>query len=238
MLLMLCDHTWSTLLPSWEWLTCLGRIAFPIFAFLLVEGYHHTRNLRKYLLRMLIFALIAEIPFDLMYNGNAFYPYHQNVLWTFLMALLLLMAIDALRKKGKPVITALGSLGLVIVGFLLGYAVKSDYYGSGIVTILIFYFFRGKKWWCYLGQFLGLFYLNVEILGGYYYPVTILGHEIELVQQSLALLALIPIWLYNGEKGYHAKWFQYFCYAFYPAHMLILYLIGWLSMQQFQLFVI
>ena len=63
------------------------------------------------------------------------------------------------------------------------------------------------------------------MLGDLYYPVTILGHHFEIPQQSFALLALIPIWLYNREQGYHSKWFKYFCYAFYPAHLLILFII-------------
>lgn len=84
-------------------------------------------------------------------------------------------------------------------------------------------FFRRRTWWCALGQFACLYYLNVEILGGYYYNIELFGHSFELVQQSLALLALIPIWLYRGRQGYHKKWFQYFCYAFYPALMLVLY---------------
>ena len=87
MLLMLCDHLWATLLPQYAMLTHIGRIAFPIFAFLLAEGARHTHDPKKYLLRLLVFAVLSEIPFDLMYGGTVFYPYHQNVLWTFLIAL-------------------------------------------------------------------------------------------------------------------------------------------------------
>ena len=69
MTLMLMDHLWATLLPAREWLTCAGRVAFPIFAFMAVEGYFHTRSFKKYILRMLLFAVLSEIPFDLMYGG-------------------------------------------------------------------------------------------------------------------------------------------------------------------------
>ena len=70
-----------------------------------------------------------------------------------------------------------------------------------------------------------LYYLNVEVLSGLAWPVTLLGREFFLVQQGLALLALVPIWLYRGRQGYHSRGFQYACYAFYPVHMLILYLL-------------
>ena len=101
MTLMLMDHLWATLLPAREWLTCAGRVAFPIFAFMAVEGYFHTRSFKKYILRMLLFAVLSEIPFDLMYGGTWFYPVHQNVLWTFLLGLLGVWLMEQVRKKGK-----------------------------------------------------------------------------------------------------------------------------------------
>ena len=228
MLLMLSDHTWATLLPGQEWMTCIGRIAFPIFAFMIVEGYHHTHDFRKYIGRMLLFAVISEVPFNFMYNGTAIYPYHQNVMWTFLIALLGMWVMDRVRSRGKLWLTILVSAAVVAGCTLLGFAAFVDYYGIGILTVFVFYFFRGRKWWCYVGQLLAMYWLNVELLGGYYYPVTILGHEFELIQQGFALLALIPIWLYRGRQGYHAKPFQYFCYAFYPVHMAVLVLIAYM----------
>lgn len=225
MAFMLCDHLWAVLLPAEEWLTCIGRVAFPIFAFMLVEGYFHTHDLRRYILRLLAGALLSEIPFDLIYGGSVFYPYHQNVLWTFLISLLLVALIDRARKRFKPVGGAAASVGLALLGFLLGYAVMADYYGVGVLMVLVFYFFHKKTWKSFLGQLICLYILNVRLLGGYYYIFTLFGHEFEVIQQGLALLALIPIWLYRGKQGYHHKIFQIFCYAFYPLHMLILFLI-------------
>ena len=82
MIFMLCDHMWATIL-DYEWLTCIGRIAFPIFAFLITEGYIHTSNINKYIKRMVIFAIITEIPFNLMVSASPIYPFHQNVLYQF-----------------------------------------------------------------------------------------------------------------------------------------------------------
>lgn len=223
--LMLCDHMWATLFPAAEWLTCAGRIAFPIFAFLLVEGYFHTGSLKRYLLRLLVWAVIAEIPFNMMCSGEMFYPYHQNVLWTFLISLLLIALLDRARDRLKPVLAVIVSAALIVLGFLLGFALMVDYYGVGVLTVVVFYYFSQRRWWSYVGQLACLAFLNVELLGGLSYAVTLFGHELEIPQQGLALLALIPIWLYQGRQGEHSKPFQYFCYAFYPAHMLVLGLI-------------
>ncbi len=90
--------------------------------------------------------------------------------------------------------------------------------------VRFFYIFRGRKWCCLLGQVLTLYWINVVLLGGLMYPIRLFGMEFELCQQGLALLALVPIWLYRGRQGCHSKPFQYACYAFYPVHMLLLVL--------------
>ena len=225
MTLMLMDHLWATLLPGQDWLTCAGRLAFAIFAFMAVEGYFHTRSFRRYALRMLVFAVIAEVPFDLMYGGTWFYPVHQNVIWTLLMGLLGIHLMEMARGKGKIWVYLLVSAAVTAAGSLLGTLCMVDYYGAGVLTVFVFYFFRKREWWCLVGQILTLYWLNVMTLGGLMYPVKLFGMEFELCQQGLALLALLPIWLYKGRQGDHSKPFQYLCYAFYPAHMLILALV-------------
>ena len=225
MTLMLMDHLWATLLPAREWLTCAGRVAFPIFAFMAVEGYFHTRSFKKYILRMLLFAVLSEIPFDLMYGGTWFYPVHQNVLWTFLLGLLGVWLMEQVRKKGKTWMYLLVCVLVVPAGLVLGTLCMVDYYGVGVLTVFVFYFLHGRKWWCFLGQLAALYWLNVELLGGLMYPVQLFGMEFELCQQGFALLALIAIWLYRGRQGYHSKPFQYLCYAFYPVHMLLLVVV-------------
>ena len=227
--LMLCDHLWAALFPAQEWLTCIGRLAFPIFAFLAAEGFRHTRDLRRYLLRLLGAALLSEIPFNLIYGGSVIYPYHQNVLWTFLLALLLLALIEKCRARFRPVFAVPACAAIVILGFLLGFAAMLDYYGIGVLMVFTFYFFKKRNWISRLGQLLCLYYLNVTLLGGYCYVVSLFGREFELAQQGFALFALIPIWLYRGRQGLHGKAFRFFCYAFYPAHMLLLFLVrAWL----------
>ena len=223
--LMLCDHLWAALFPAAEWLTCLGRLAFPMFAFMLAEGYFHTRSLRRYLLRMLAWALLTEIPFNLMSGGAVFYPYHQNVLWTFLLSLLVIALMEKAKARFQPWRAAICSVGLAVLGFVLGYAIMADYFGAGVLTVLTFYFFRERNWKSRLGQFICLYVLNVELLGGLCYEISVFSCNIEVTQQGFALLALLPIWLYRGRQGFRSKAFQFFCYAFYPVHMLLLYAV-------------
>ena len=224
MFFMLLAHMWATVVPGNEWMTCVGRLAFPIYAFLTVEGYFHTRDLKKYALRLLIFALVSEIPFNLMLAGQIFYPVHQNVLWAFLLGLGLIHWNEKL--KDAPLWRRLLRWGCTMVfGFLVGTLTMIDYYGFGILTILAFYLFRGQNWRCRAGQLLLLWWINAELMGGLVYELDSLGRTWYLHQQAFALLALIPIWLYRGQPGYRKPWFQYFRYCFYPAHMLILALL-------------
>ncbi len=226
MLLMLCDHMWATVISGNEWMTCIGRIAFPIFAFMIVEGYMHTSNLKKYVLRMLIFAAITEIPFNLMFAGGLIYPFHQNVLWTFLLGIACIHLNEKARKNGRLWLRILTAIGTCSIGYLAGLFTFVDYNGAGVLTVLAFYFFRGRKWWNYLGQAAALIYINFGLFGGQQYEIPLFGCTFDFPQQGFAVLALIPIWLYKGRQGYHSKWFKYLCYAFYPAHMLILYIIS------------
>lgn len=224
MVLMLMDHTWATIATDHVWLNWVGRIAFPIFAFLTAEGYFRTKNFKGYVGRLLLFALLSEIPFNLMMSGGSsvFYPLHQNVLFTFIIALLMMRCIDRIRDKGKISLTMFFSGALLLVGMLLGDFLFVDYYGAGVVTVLVFYFFHERKWWSFLLQAVCLYYINTEMLGGLTVPVEVFGQSFEIHQQLLALLALIPIWLYRGRKGKDSILFRFGCYFFYPAHILLL----------------
>lgn len=224
MVLMFCDHLWATVVPGNDWLTDIGRLAFPIFAFMTVEGYFHTRNLKKYVLRLFVFALISEIPFNLMLGSRIFYPIHQNVLWTFLLGIAMIRWNE--KAKNAPVWRRiLRAASSVAVGFLVGTLTMVDYFGAGVLMVLTFYFLRGRKWWQFAGQLIALYYINTEILSGFSYQWELFGRTVWVVRQSFAVLALIPIWLYRGRQGHHSKAFRWLCYGFYPAHMLLLALI-------------
>lgn len=227
MVFMLCDHLWGTIVRGNDWLTCIGRLTFPIYAFLLVEGYFHTKNLKKYVRRLLMFAVISEIPFNLAMASSIIYPFHQNVLWSFLIAIGLIHWNEKGKEKQiwKRILIGITTVG---IGYIVGILTFVDYYNAGILMVLTFYFFRRKKWWNYLGQLVCLWYINFEMLGGLQYEITLFGQTYFFTRQGLALLALIPIWLYRGRQGYHSKALQYGYYAFYPLHLLILGLLKFL----------
>lgn len=221
---MLLDHMWAAVIPGNLWLTCVGRIAYPIFAFLTVEGYFHTGNFRNYLRRLLVLAVISEIPFNLLMGSSVFYWAHQNVIWTFLIALCAIHLLEAVRQKPWLLMSRIAaSAGITFLAALLGLLSFADYNAAGVLTVLIFYFFRGRKWWQYLLQAAALWWLHGMVLKGMDIPVRIFSHLIFFPTQGFALLALIPIWLYRGKQGSHSRAIRCICYAFYPLHMLILY---------------
>lgn len=224
MLFMLCDHLWATVVPGNDWMTCIGRLAFPIYAFLIVEGYFHTKSLKKYVGRLLLFAVLSEIPFNLMVSGGVFYPMHQNVLWTFLIAIGLMHWNESVKERSVRQRRLVG-LGTVFLAYIGGTLAFSDYSGAGVLTVLVFYVFRGNSWRCFLGQLLCLGYIHFELLGGLEYVIPVFGQTLSVARQGFALLALIPIWLYRGRQGRRGKALQYVYYAFYPVHMLVLGLL-------------
>lgn len=224
MVLMFLDHVCWSIAFDHQWMTCAGRLAFPLFAFLIAEGYDHTRDFKRYLKRMFLFALLSELPFNLMTGGGVFNPVHQNVMFTFCIALLLLRQMDKAWQRSwwQGVFAAV--LGGCL-GYGLGFLTFVDYYGYGVITVLVFWL-AGKVRFGWLLELVALGYFNLELMGGMSYIVELWGREIWVPQQAFALLALIPIWLYNGRRGPGGKKWQYFGYAFYPAHMLMLSLLA------------
>ena len=146
MAFMLSDHLWATIITgNADWMTCLGRLAFPIFAFMTVEGFFHTKNRKRYAGRMLLFALISEIPFNLMLSGSLIYPFHQNVLWCFLLCIGLMTLNEKAKSTGKWWIFGLTAAGTLLLGTLAGMLSFMDYMHYGVWMVLMFYFFRGKQ---------------------------------------------------------------------------------------------
>lgn len=213
---MLIDHMGYTLFPGVMWLRCVGRVAFPIFCFLIAEGCVHTHDRKKYALRLLLFALIAEIPFNLMNSGMIWDPYDQNVLWTLLTGALVCWLIDWALKKCTPLSFVLTGAAMVAAYWLLE-AFRTDYGGWGMLLVAAFYGVHRAPSGAVvkmIAQAFGLAFFSLGVMGGYL--------SIEL----WSLVSLAPIWLYNGQRGFSHKAVQYGFYTFYPVHILILSLIA------------
>ncbi len=221
---MLIDHMGAVLFPQQMVFRYIGRIAFPIFVFLLVEGFIYTKNVRKYEIRLLVFALISEIPFDLAFNDSVLEFKSQNVFFTLLIGLVMLDVMQTVRERTgysdapRDIFTELVILVLfIVVAFLL----RTDYSGGGVLLIYCFYKFRGMHVLkiILLGLICFLFYTRIELF---------------------ALLAVIPLLLYNGKRGFGRSGglyngnlstpasvvVKYLFYIFYPAHLLILHFIS------------
>lgn len=236
MLFMLIDHIGTSLFPDLLWLRFIGRLAFPIFAFLIVEGYHHTRNFTKYLGRLLALALISDIPYGLLTQGTWTYTPFQNVIWTFLLGLVAIWLLEQLHKNLSALASYLvGAFVLTTFAWLAEW-LSTDYSYRGLLVILAFHIFRGMSPQQKTKQLIALlivslFLSNIDtliIIGGWKnIPMYWEHYGFQLISPQLfAPLALPIIWSYNNQAGPTSKKIQTFNYLFYPIHMLILGLLS------------
>lgn len=224
MVFMLLDHLWATVIPGNQWMTAVGRLAFPIFAFMISEGYAHTSDFKKYAKRLLIFGLISEIPFNLMSSGSLINPFHQNVMFTLLLGLLSIREIDRFKQDFK-LKTGILCVLKVALFLLIGTVGFVDYHAMGILVIIAFYVFRDVKFGR-LFQLLSLVLLFIVFFKGFQIVIPIGAHEILFPIQGFGVLSMIPISLYNGKKGTDSKILKHAFYWFYPAHMAAIFLIS------------
>lgn len=202
------------LLDLYEILRLIGRLAFPIYCFLLVEGSAHTRGPKRYGLRLLIAALLSEIPYDLALYGEISWQ-NQSVMVTLLLGFLMLQAMNKCRAFGWKL--------LVIVPFAVAAdLLHADYGAEGILVIALFALTRGNSW-CEVLQFFGLWCIFSPF---HLLALNWLFHGFSMTVQELAALSIVPIALYDGRKATKSKAVQWAFYLFYPAHLLGLYLIG------------
>lgn len=209
MISMLIDHTAAatlrfmsmnaTQVQVYNLMRDIGRMAFPIYCYLLVEGFLHTTDVKKYLTRLGLFALLSEIPFDLAITGKVLEFGHQNVFFTLFLGLVSIWVVDFIQKKRLPV------TGYVVVFICLctAWMMHTDYAYTGVLVIIVMYLLRRKKVLAFLAGcgLLLLFYGTGEL------P---------------ALVGIIFVALYNGRRGLNLK---YFFYLFYPVHLALLAIV-------------
>lgn len=199
---MLIDHIGVVLLP-WNVLRVIGRLAFPIYCFLLAEGIHHTHDSKKYGLRLLFGVLLAEIPFDLLFFGHLTWA-HSSVMVTLFLGFLYGMSSRQVRQLGHKIL-------LVLPFMILADLLSADYGGWGVAMMAMFMLTREhpKK---HLIQIVALILL-CWMIGG-------------ISIQLFAVVALIPIFCYSGRKCASIRWVQWAFYMFYPVHLVVLLWIG------------
>ncbi len=216
---MFIDHIGYVIFHDSSFFNYIGRIAFPIFSFQISEGYIHTRNLKNYLFRLFIFALISQIPFMLFISiiKNEF---ELNVIFTLLFGLFSIITYDKCNKFAG--ITSCILLG-VIAEFL-----HCDYGFYGVAITLIFYIFKNNKILMSL-SFSAATLLNYtyNILSYYKYGFSVLKIAFNYYA-PFAICTLIPIifiCLYNKKKGPNSR---YILYLFYPLHLLLVYALNFI----------
>lgn len=173
----------------------IGRLAFPIFCFLLVQGAIYTHNRTKYLRNMVVFALVSEIPFDLAFHNTIWYTDSQNVFFTLALGLISIYIFD--WWKGKEWI----SFGIVAVIAVIAYFLRTDYGAAGVILIVFFWLFRFE-------EKLRTIFCSVWMIFG-------IG-----LSEAAGIFAFLPIHFYSGERG---KSLKYVFYFFYPLHLLVLF---------------
>lgn len=211
MALMVIDHVGLLLFPARIGFRIVGRLAFPIFAFFVAEGYVHTRSRELYIARMALFACISEFAFDLAVYGQ-WSMEHQNVMVTFFLALVGLYLRDQLMLRAKNpqqiLMMNMASYVVIMAVAITAEMLNTDYGSFGVMLVFIYQVLHEQ--WMYKHVFGAL----LQIFG------------CTGIQKYSALSGLLLI-LYNGKRGVNLK---YLFYIFYPAHLLILHFIAqWMA---------
>lgn len=190
----------------------IGRLAFPIFAFLIAEGFYHTRNVYKYLSRLLIFAIISQIPYNIVFQHEWIQWEQLNILFNFFFALFALW----IYKKNKYA----GIVAVIVISYLNQSVIHTGYGAYGILLVFFFYIFRGS-FIKQAGSLTILMAAYITELLIRYYPRT----SFYMFLQGFAVLSLFVLYFYNGRKG---KDIKYLFYVFYPTHIALLGIVNWL----------
>ncbi len=180
--------------------TFVGRFAFPIYCFLLVEGFQKTHDRKKYALRLFAFALISEVPFDLAFYNTPLDMGHSNVFFTLFLSFIMMALLECAGMHLRS--QWLRFFSVIAVPFVISLCaeiISCDYGAKGIIAVALLYIFRRNK--------------TEQLLAGC----------VAFVWEITAPLAFIPIAFYNGTRGLKLK---YVFYVFYPAHLLLLYLLS------------
>ncbi len=203
---MFIDHIGYAIWGKFSFFNYIGRIAFPIFAFQISEGYIHTKNLKKYFLRLFIFAFISQIPF-MLFDSLISNDFSLNIFFTLLLGLTCIYIYDKSKYKSIAII-------LSIVISLIAEFSHCDYGIYGVAIILLFYIFKSNI------SFASIAFILATTIK-YLIPIFKYGlYDVYLYLFTCTIIPIIFINLYNGKKGKDTK---YLLYLFYPIHLLLIY---------------
>ena len=206
----------------------IGRLAFPLFCFLLVEGFHHTRDRWKYLRNLVVLALLSELPSDLFFRTWDARGDGMSIFATLALGILCLILItlcDARYRAGRlsPALAVSGEAALAAAALLLGGLLCVEYGAAGVALIVLLYYVErlATVFWADAGQRSRNAMAAVALvvwLGAYDLLIA------RRIDELYGIVVVIPILLYSGERGSYRipKWFFY---LFYPAHLVLLILI-------------
>lgn len=197
----------------------IGKISFPLYAFLISEGYVHTRNFSKYLTRLIVFGVISQIPAYLLFAGKSFNGLYLNIFFTLALGLLGIRIYDKIKSK---YISTLLIILLAVIAELL----KFDYGAFGVLMIVCFYVFKRNKLNMVLSQMFLMFILYMKKMS--YYTFSLFNLQYILFQLLFSVISLAIILTYNGKKGKSSGKIKLMFYFFYPVHLIILDLLKFL----------
>lgn len=214
---MFIDHIGYVIFDGSSYFNYIGRIAFPIFAFQISQGYIHTKNVKKYLIRLLMFAIVSQLPFFLFYNSISS-GFVFNTIFTLFLGLVCILLYDKVNK-------VFGIFSTIIFG-VIAEICHFDYGFYGVAVIMLFYIFRNNT------TLLLSSFIIATILKYSYSTALYAQYGTEVLLKVFAyyfplcfctILSSIFIYLYNGKKGHDLK---YLLYLFYPLHLLFIYILA------------
>lgn len=218
-----CDAVWTYIVPGQNWVMQLHWLAFPIFAFLLVEGFNKTSDRSLYGLRLAIFAAVSEVPYNLMVAKAPSFSRSQNVMFTLFLGFVCLSVTAAFRNKyHNMIITGLAALFTAWGGSWLADNLGFDMGKYGIIVIMLFYVasmavYEKFAWLVFFGALTAILasdFIVSPVIGGYRYMMP---------AQAFSLIAVFILWHYNKDRGPNSLALKRVFYLIYPAVCLAVY---------------
>ncbi len=210
---------------GFEWLTYLSWIAYPVFAFLIAEGFSKTTDKLKYSARLVVFVLLSEIPYNFLLGGKLIYPEAQNGMFTLLLGWITIWILDEFHKRVNNII--LNAVAIYIVSFGAFWITREfnfQFYSFGIMFVVMFYISQ-RITYPRIMQFVILLILVLIVTSEAYITFTLGRVQYTVTYRFLTIFALIPIWFYNGKRGPNSLPLKVAFYAYWPLLLTILLLV-------------